>query len=213
MTTRRRKRWARRMILGAMAATVLGCSGCGFRPLYGTPKPDATTMSSDLASIDVALIPDRSGQQLRNELEQLLNPGAKTGVADRYTLAVHLREKLDTFAVERSGFASRATIELTANYSLQEDAGGSQVLAGRARSISSYNLLDNDFSTVAGADDARRRAIQQLAYEIRNRLAAHFATLRDVAVGGLEGVEEPQGPLPISEEPAGPGAPVPVMGE
>lgn len=212
MTATGGKGWVRRLSLAAMAAAVLGCSGCGFRPLYGTPKPDATPLSSDLAAIDVALIPDRSGQQLRNELEQLLNPGARTGVADRYTLSVQLREKLDTFAVERSGFASRATIELTASYSLQEDAAGSQVLAGRARSISSYNLLDNDFSTVAGADDARRRAIQQLAYEIRNRLAAHFAAPRDVAAGGSEGATGPE-EEPLSEGPAGPGGPVPVMGE
>lgn len=203
---------ARRLMLCAIAAVVLASSGCGFRPLYGTPSPEATPASSDLAAIEVALIPDRSGQQLRNQLEQMLNPGAETGVTDRYTLAVQLREKVDTFAVERSGFATRATIELTATYALQEDAAGTQVLAGRARAISSYNLLDNDFSTVAGTEDARRRAIQQLAYEIRNRLAAHFAQAHDVAPGGASGAQAPEAPPPV-DEPAGAAAPAPSPGE
>ena len=155
-------------------AVVLGSSGCGFRPMYGERPEAATPVSADLAAIDVAPIPDRSGQLLRNRLERLLDPAAAADVPHRYTLAVQLKEKVDTFAVERSGFATRATVESTASYSLQEDAPGNRVLTGTTRAISGYNLLDNDFSTVVGADDARSRAIDQIAYQIRNRLAVYF---------------------------------------
>lgn len=159
-----------------VAATLfLGTSACGFRPVYGERTQQSTPVSADLAAIEVAMIPDRVGQQLRNQLESLLNPGGRSGVASRYTLAVQLRENIDTFAVERTGFATRATVELLAAYTLREEASGGRVLAGSSRTISSYNLLDNDFSTVVAADDARTRAVQQIAYEIRNRLAAHFA--------------------------------------
>jgi hypothetical protein len=41
--------------------------------------------------------------------------------------------------------------------------------------VSGYNLLDNAFSTYVASGDARTRAIEQIAFEIRNRLAAHFA--------------------------------------
>lgn len=164
------------MLKAWAVAAMLGSAGCGFRPMYGEQSHAATPVSADLAAIDVALIPDRAGQQLRNQLEQMLDPAGAAGVPDRYTLSVQLREKVDTFAVERSGFATRATVELTAAYALQENATGARVLAGSTRTISGYNLLDNDFSTVVGADDARNRAIQQLAYEIRNRLAAHFSS-------------------------------------
>jgi hypothetical protein len=41
--------------------------------------------------------------------------------------------------------------------------------------VSSYNLLDNAFSTYVAAGDARSRALDQIAFEIRNRLAAHFS--------------------------------------
>jgi LPS-assembly lipoprotein len=206
--TRMRRRWAHSLLLGAIAAGVLATTGCGFRPVYGKRTPEATPVSSDLASIDVALIPDRTGQQLRNELEALLNPAGQSGVADRYTLSVRLHENVDTFAVERSGFATRATIELIAAYTLQEDTPGTQVLSGRARAFSSYNLLDNDFSTVVGTDDARRRAVQQLAYEIRNRLAAHFATAGAVAAGAPAGRQAPQAAAPGPDEPLPSGAPI-----
>jgi LPS-assembly lipoprotein len=163
--------------------------------MYGEQAHAATPVSADLAAIDVALIPDRTGQQLRNQLEQLLDPAGAASVPDRYTLSVQLREKVDTFAVERSGFATRANIELIAAYSLQENSGGTRVLAGSTRTISAYNLLDNDFSTVVAADDARNRAVQQLAYEIRNRLAAHFSTAPQ-SVGGSPNVA----PLPTLQE-------------
>jgi LPS-assembly lipoprotein len=214
MTTKRARPCAQGLLLSAIAAGLLATAGCGFRPVYGTRTPDATPVASDLASIDVALIPDRTGQLLRNELSALLNPAGKTGVADRYTLAVRLRENVDTFAVERSGFATRATVELIAAYTLQEDTPGTQVLAGRSRAISSYNLLDNDFSTVVGADDARRRAVQQLAYDIRNRLAAHFATTNAAAAATPAEGQAPQAPLPGPlDEPLTPGAPIVPTGE
>ncbi|MBK8208708.1 MAG: hypothetical protein IPK78_00900 [Rhodospirillales bacterium] len=121
----------------------------------------------------------------------MLDPAGAAGVPDRYTLSVQLREKVDTFAVERSGFATRASIELIAAYSLQENATGTRVLAGSTRTISAYNLLDNDFSTVVAADDARNRAVQQLAYEIRNRLAAHFSSAPRVAGGSPDAAPVP----------------------
>lgn len=163
-------------------ALVLGSSACGFRPMYGerpatapaATATAATPVATDLATIDVAPIADRSGQLLRNRLELMLDPAASTGVPHRYTLAVQLKEKVETFAVERSGFATRANVESKATYTLQEDATGSHILGGTARAISGYNLLDNDFSTLVGADDARSRAIDQIAYQIRNRLALFF---------------------------------------
>ncbi len=70
----------------AVAGSVL-CA-CGFQPMYGQRRPEVTPVSSDLASIEVGMIPDRSGQLLRNELTYLLNPASDAGVSRRYTLSV-----------------------------------------------------------------------------------------------------------------------------
>lgn len=176
--SRRALRWRHHVAVAVAAVSLLAGAGCGFRPMYGErpdpAKPGASPIAADLATVSVAPIPDRSGQLLRNKLERLLDPAASASVDQRYTLDVKLKEKIDTYAVERSGFASRATIETKADFTLREDTTGNRILSGTTRAVSGYNLLDNDFSTVVGADDARNRAIDQVAYQIRNKLAMHF---------------------------------------
>ena len=59
-------------------------------------------------------------------------------------------------------------------FSLIDDATGSTALTSSSRAVSGFNLLTNDFSTMVARGDAFTRVVDQLAYEIRNRLAAHF---------------------------------------
>lgn len=166
---------ARRAGPGAVAIAGLLLSACGFQPMYGKRAPEAAPLSADLAAIEVGVIPDRSGQLLRNELIHLLNPASDAAPPRRYTLAVALKEEIDTFAVERSGFATRANVEVRATYTLVDETTGNPVLAGTSRAISGFNILREDFSTYVASGDARNRAISQIAFEIRNRLAAHFS--------------------------------------
>ena len=151
--------------------------------MYGQRAPEATPVFSDLAAVQVGVIPDRSGQLLRNELVRLLNP-ATDSRPGRYTLTVALKETVDNFAVERSGFATTASVEVVATYSLIDDATGNPVLAATSRAVSGYNLLDNAFSTYVATGDARTRAIEQIAFDIRNRLATHFASSTKSPAGG-----------------------------
>lgn len=193
-------------LVAALAVTgVLATAACGFRPMYGEradpAAPGASPIAADLATVSVAPIPDRSGQLLRNKLERLLDPAASASVDQRYTLEVKLKEKIDTYAVERSGFASRATIETKADFTLREDTTGNRILSGTTRAVSGYNLLDNDFSTVVGADDARNRAIDQVAYQIRNKLAVHFTNPALAAAAAAAAKDEAGGP-PSTKAPA-----------
>lgn len=162
------------IVLTAMLLT--GTSACGFHPMYGDHASQTSPVATDLAAVTVDLVPDRTGQLLRNQLVRLLNPDSRSEPR-RYTLSVELNEVLDSFAVERSGFASRANIELTAKWRLIDDATGSPVFVATSRAVAGYNLLDNDFSTVVATNDARSRAADQIAYEIRNRVAGYFSRL------------------------------------
>ena len=76
---------SRRGVLLA-AGAVLG--GCGLRPLYGEGSVDAGVQAR-LAEINVQLIPERSGQLLRQALQARLERGA-AGVARRYDLSVQV---------------------------------------------------------------------------------------------------------------------------
>ena len=159
----------------ALAIAGLLLSGCGFQPMYGKRAPNATPLSADLAAIEVGIIPDRSGQLLRNQLIHLLDPASDAAPPRRYTLSVGLKEEVDTFAVERSGFATRANVEVLATYTLIDETTGDPVLSGTSRAVSGFNILREDFSTYVASGDARNRAISQIAFEIRNRLAAYFS--------------------------------------
>jgi LPS-assembly lipoprotein len=76
----------RRQLLALGAGGAL--SGCGFQPVYmPTASGTAGAPQRELAAIQVALIPDRPGQLLRQALQDRLEMGA-SGVARRYDLTV-----------------------------------------------------------------------------------------------------------------------------
>ena len=54
-----------RLAFVAVLSTLAGA--CGFHPLYG-PTASGANLSEVMRTIDVAMIPSRTGQHLRNEL-------------------------------------------------------------------------------------------------------------------------------------------------
>ena len=55
-------------LLLAVAPVLAACGNSGFRPLYGT-TPSGAGLQERLAQLDVAAIPGRVGQRIRNELK------------------------------------------------------------------------------------------------------------------------------------------------
>ena len=142
---------------------VLLLGACGFRSLYGT---DATADApGELATIKVNPIADRLGQQLRNNLLDLLNPRGRPA-NPRYFLTVRLDQSTQRLAIEKDAFATRANLRLLAKFSLQDPDKGLVV--------SSYNLLASEFATLMAEKDAKARAAREIAHDIRTRLAAFF---------------------------------------
>jgi len=149
-------------------------SACGFQPLYGQ-GPNTSQVQPHLAQIAVQPIPDRVGQILRSTLSRTLNPTAHTpGTGPAYDLAVTLTEAVSTLAVERDAFATRANLSLNASYTLTRRADQVTLSSASVGSVSSYNILSSEFATKTARDDARKRAIQDLAATIRTRLAIYF---------------------------------------
>ena len=72
------RRLPRRRMLALAAAAAL--SGCGFQPVYmPTASGNAGVAQRELAAIQVALIPDRPGQLLRQALQDRLETGEPAG--------------------------------------------------------------------------------------------------------------------------------------
>ena len=72
------RRLARRSVL----LGTLGLAGCGFEPVYMPSAGDTPGVAQrELAAIDVAIIPDRPGQLLRQALQQRLGGADPVGPA------------------------------------------------------------------------------------------------------------------------------------
>jgi LPS-assembly lipoprotein len=150
---------------------VLLLSGCGFKSLYGTNgKFDSPT---ELSAIKISLIPDRIGQQVRNELLDLLTPhGAPQH--PHYILKVTVVESKNAFAVKKNAFATRADLRLTGGYNLLSSDNRKLLTTGTVYVISSYDIVSSDFATLSAEKNARERSILQLSEDIRSRLAVYF---------------------------------------
>ncbi len=104
----------------ALASLVL-LGACGFQPLYG--KHAAGSAPGEFAKIRVLPIKDRIGQMLHNHLLTALNPGGRPG-NPQYLLETRVTESFSSLGVRKSGFATRANLQATANFSLRGTGGG-----------------------------------------------------------------------------------------
>ncbi len=164
--------WFRTLSLLACAVIL---AGCGFRPLYGGNAKGGP--SAELASVKVAPIADRIGQQLHNHLLDLINPRGRPR-QPRYTLKVQLREGIEHLAIQKSELSTRANLRLVASYFLVPTGGKAPVMSGTSVVVSSYNILKADFATLISEKDARARAAREVAQDIRARLAVYFQQRR-----------------------------------
>ena len=168
---------ARRAFVMAMAAMV---SGCGFHPVYavrGTSSP----ARHELGLIDVALLPDRPGQLLRQALQQrLANPGE--ALAKRYQLSVGYGIAAEAIGVQQDTTATRIRQSATATWSLKMlDPANTLVTSGSARALDGLNVIDQQYFEADLAGEAtQRRLADAIANQITLQLASYFAR-RDAA--------------------------------
>lgn len=177
--------WSSRSSFSIVAIVLAGIlAGCGFRPLHRGSSPGAMDAAShNMASIAIASATDRSGQQLHNRLLDLLTPRGRP-VRPLYTLHVDLTEVMQRLAVRKSEFATRANLSATASFNLIDRRDGQPLLQGRSLAVTSFDILSSEFGTLTAEKDARRRAVVEVAQDIRNRIAVYFSSLR---TGGRRG--------------------------
>ena len=171
MGGRELKASGRRMcpITSLLFGAAMLASACGFQPLYGEHAVGANA-ADQLAAVHIEPISDRSGQVLYNALRDGLNPLGRPSSPD-YRLRVKLDENLEDLALRNDETATRVDITLTAAYSLFSGDNKEPVLKGVTRTTTAYNVLDSPYATLTSREDARARALKDIAQEIRTRLA------------------------------------------
>jgi LPS-assembly lipoprotein len=170
--------WAERRGAGISAifagVLLLACCalvGCGFHPVYATSG--SGEFDQRLASVTITPIAERMGQILANTLRDNFNPtGAK--VEQRYALSVVLQSSSSDYAIRKDGTASRELLNVTGSFSMIELGKSGPVLYGTVRTNSSYDVGENPYSAIVANSDAQTRAAQEIAADIRTRVALYF---------------------------------------
>jgi LPS-assembly lipoprotein len=157
-----------------LAVAVVTVAACGFQPLYGSRVGGGSP--AEFAQIKVEPIPDRIGQQLYNHLLTILNSDGRPE-RPRYVMKTQVTENLSALGVRKTAFATRANLQMEANYDVTSAATGRSVFSGTSSITVSYNILDSEFATLMAEKDARARAVQELSEDIRIRLGVFFSNL------------------------------------
>lgn len=173
----RRFRGAAAIALAGLVS--LAASGCGIHPLYG-PTASGANLGEVMKAIDVATIPSRPGQRLRNELI-FGTTGGGGASAPIYRLDVALRETIRNTLVTQQGAATGQIVELDSEYRLVRIKDNEVVFKAYSNSQASYNLVGatglvgSTYGDTRAVIDAENRAARSLADTMKTRLAAYLS--------------------------------------
>lgn len=160
--------------LTLVAAPVLAACGDGsFRPLYG-PTASGENLQDVLAKVDIAPIPSRVGQRIRNELI-FNNTGGGAAPKPAFRLEIALREGINSQLVTTSGEAYSQVYNVDAGYQLVSLRDKSVVLRGTSHARAAFERYTSIYANVRARDDAETRVAKTIADELKVRLAAYLS--------------------------------------
>lgn len=160
----------------ALLAAPLALSGCGLHPLYGEQSA-GRAVGGELQQVAIDLIPERNGQVLRNLLMDKFYLEGRPAKPD-YRLAIQLTSIEENLGIRPDATATRSRVRLNADVQLLSATTGEVLYHTSARSIVSYDILQAQYATLVGQQDAFQRGLTQLSEDIRTRLAIHFEQRR-----------------------------------
>lgn len=150
-------------------------AGCGFRPLYGGATADGAPISAELGAIWVPPIPDRSGQLMRQALQQRLE-GAGSAEAKRYEMVVSFLVAGEGIGIRPDNTTTRIRIIGSASWTLHDLSPQRVVLAsGSARALDGLNILNQQyFAADLETETVQRRLAETLAGQIVQQVATYM---------------------------------------
>jgi LPS-assembly lipoprotein len=171
---------ARLLAVVALAATTAGC----FTPMYaehadGTPGLREKLQGIELPPVDKpnASPEARLGVEIRNDLAFKLY-GSATGLPPTHRLVLRFTTSRSSLIVDvNTGLPTTETAGIDAQFNLIEIATGKSVMTGTTFSRTSYDMPGSyqRFSRGRAFRDAQDRACEEIAENIKTRLAAFFS--------------------------------------
>jgi len=127
----------------------------------------------EFAAIEIPVLADRLGQQLRNKLIDELHSSGAAGES-RYRLTVAVKEVDLNLGLQSNATAPRGQVRITAQFWLVENGSGKTLEHETLRTSTGYDILINQFDSQLSADDARDKGLQQIADDLTLRMALYF---------------------------------------
>ena len=92
----------------------------------------------------------------------------------RWRLETQLAETTERIGITETDVATRANLALTATYRLIDLADGSIAFQATTATVTSFNILRDEYAPEVSRQSARDASLEQVAEDISRRLAIHF---------------------------------------
>ncbi len=168
--------------IGLAVLVLFAVAACGFEPLYvqKTSKEDKWYFDGDfdnyvtdqMAQIKIVVTGERLGQQIKNNLLDLLTPQGVPTKPKYYLYVNPVQENEYDQALRSDITATRKRIDYKVNYHMTQNS--KEVMKGNTVSFVSYDILDNPYSTVISRKKVQQDAAKIMANDIALRLGAFF---------------------------------------
>jgi len=169
----------------ALMPLLAACGNGGFRPLYG-PTPSGVAVQERMREVDVAAIPGRVGQVIRNELLFQAGGGGEL-LPPTHRLEVVTHESVQSTLVDLAGDASGGAYLLEAKFKLIRIKDKKVVMEGTSWGRAAFERFTNTsttgnnvavqytYSNVRARDNAENRAARVVADDLKTRMAIYFS--------------------------------------
>ncbi len=153
-----------------IALLALIITGCGFKPIYATPSGAAAPLNKLVAIRSI-----RASDSILPFITSALKDRIvlREGIAPKYDLYVVATERAERLAVQIDATVTRYNYRLSARYTLVDLATGERT-RGRAKAVTSYNIVSSQYSTLFAERAAQEKAARLLASEIERDLLLRF---------------------------------------
>ena len=177
-------------------------SACGFQPLQGTEY--RSSLGVDLSSINInvdtqplksmtsfststdSTPPRHYGELLKAEIRDRVNP-LNSSAPKLYDMKITYAESNVSIFVRPDGTAGRGNLVYNSAYTITRISDQKVVANGSVSSVASYNSSPTaDYAAYMSLEDARKRAVLDLAQTYELRLAALLPTLNDPKATAIE---------------------------
>jgi LPS-assembly lipoprotein len=160
----------------ALLASLASLTGCGFTPLYGDNSSDSN-VEQKMGEVSVGIIPDRTGQLLRQALQdQLQIAGSPT--QERYQLSVSYAILTQATGIQQDTSATRQRFTASASWALAPIGNPQNPLAkGLASTEDALNIIDQQyFQITLETNTVNQQLANEIATQISAQVAAYFKT-------------------------------------